>query len=57
MWQDPIVDEVRKIREEHASKFDFDLKRIFVDLQERERTSGRTYVKQPPKRVAAARAS
>jgi len=36
MWKDPIVEEVRKIREEHAARFDYDLKRIFDDLKEME---------------------
>lgn len=52
MWQDPIVEEVREVRERHAAQFDFDLERIFADLKERERTSGRTYVTLPPKRLA-----
>ena len=25
MWEDPIVEEVRKIREEHAARFGYDL--------------------------------
>jgi hypothetical protein len=51
MWHDPIVEEVRKAREEHAARFDFDLKRIFADLGEQERKSGREYVTLPPKRL------
>jgi hypothetical protein len=43
-WTDPIVEEVRKIREEHAARFDFDLTRIFEDLQKNERESGREVV-------------
>lgn len=41
MWHDPIVEEVRKAREEYAARFDYDLKRIFTDLREREKESGR----------------
>jgi len=52
MWKDPIVEEVRAIREAHAAKFDYDLKRIFADLKEQERTSGREYVSLPAKRPA-----
>ena len=52
MWQDPIVEEVRKAREEHAAKYDYDLKRIFADLKEQERKSGREYVTLPPRRLA-----
>jgi len=52
MWKDPIVEEVRAVREAHAAKFGYDLKRIFADLQEQERKSGREYVSLPAKRVA-----
>ena len=48
MRNDPIVDEIRKIREEYAAKFKFDLKAIYRDLQEKERTSGRQYVEYLP---------
>jgi hypothetical protein len=50
MWTDPIVEEVRKIREEHAARFGYDLKKIFEDLKEQERKSGREVVSLPPKR-------
>ncbi len=33
MWEDPIVNEVRKFREKHAKKCDFDLDKIFSDLK------------------------
>ena len=41
---DPIVDEVRRLRDAHAAKFNYDLKAIFRDIKEQERTSGRKYV-------------
>ena len=41
---DPIVDEVRRIRDAHAAKFNYDLKAIFRDIKEQERRSGRKYV-------------
>lgn len=52
MWNDPIVEEVRKAREEHAAKFDYDLKRIFQDLKEQEQRSGRKVVSLAPRRPA-----
>lgn len=52
MGQDPIVEEVRKARDEHAARFDYDLERIFADLEQQERDSGREYVTLPPKRLA-----
>ena len=41
---DPIVDEVRRIRDAHAAKFNYDLKAIFRDIKEQEKSSGRKYV-------------
>lgn len=41
---DPIVDEVRKFREEHAKKFNYDLRAIYEDFIEQERLSGRRFV-------------
>ena len=41
---DPIVGEVRKFREEHAKKFDYNLRSIYEDLIEQERLSGRRFV-------------
>lgn len=41
---DPIVAEVRKFREEHAKKFDYNLRVIYEDLIEQERLSGRRFV-------------
>ena len=33
---DSIIHEVRAVREQHAASFDFDLDRIFADLQARQ---------------------
>jgi hypothetical protein len=51
MWEDPIVEEVRRIREEHAAQFGYDLKAIYDDLKESEKKSGRVVVSFPPKRL------
>ncbi len=51
MWKDAIVEEVRKIREEHAARFDYDLQAIYDDLKETERRSGRKIVSLPPNRL------
>ncbi len=48
---DPIITEVRRIREQRAAKFGFDLKRIMADARRRERTSGRKVVTLAPRRV------
>ena len=36
MWEDPIVLEVRRIREELASQFNFDVGAIFEDMKKRQ---------------------
>jgi hypothetical protein len=54
VFEDPIVAEVRRIRDEHAARFGYDLDAIFRDLQDRQRTSGRQYVSFPPRRVSPA---
>ena len=51
MWEDPIVEEVRKVREAHAAQFNYDLRAIYRDLKEQERKSGKAFVSYPPRRV------
>lgn len=41
---DPIVDEVRRIRDAHAARFNYDLDSIFLDIKEREKKSGLKFV-------------
>jgi hypothetical protein len=41
---DPIVDEVRQIRDAHAARFNYDLDAIFRDLKEREKKSGLVFI-------------
>ena len=36
--KDPIVEEIRKIREAHAARFRFDLHAICEDLRKKEKT-------------------
>jgi len=36
MLDDPIVEEVRKARQEYAAKFNYDLKSIFLDIKRQE---------------------
>ena len=50
MWQDPIVEEVRQLREAYAEEFDYDLWAIHRDLKAQEEASGRKVVSFPPKR-------
>jgi hypothetical protein len=41
---DPIVDEVRRVRDAHAARFNYDLDAIFQDIKERETKSGLKFV-------------
>ena len=52
MRKDPIVEQVRKVRQRHAAKFHYDLDAICRDLKEEERKGGRKVVSLPPKRTA-----
>ena len=37
MWEDPIVSEVRCIREDLAARFDFDVDAIFADFRQKQK--------------------
>lgn len=53
MWNDPIVEEVRRARGEYAARLHHDLDAIFRDLQERQeqaREEGWEVVSLPPRR-------
>lgn len=41
---DPIVDEVRRVRDEHAARFNYDLHAIFLDVKKREKERGLHFV-------------
>ena len=41
---DPIVKEVRRARDAHAARFNYDLDAIYQDIKEQERKSGRKCV-------------
>lgn len=43
-WSDPIVDEVRRVRDAYAARFNYDLRAIFRDLKEQEKRSGRKVI-------------
>ncbi len=48
---DAIVDEVRRVRDAHAAKFNYDLDAIFQDIKEEEKKSGLKFVSYPPRRT------
>jgi hypothetical protein len=47
MWRDPLVQEIRAIRESYAERFDYDLRAIYRDLKKLERQNGRPIVSPP----------
>ena len=54
MYKDEILEELWKIREEHAAKFNYDLNAIYEDLkrgEEEERKRGRKFVSFAAKKV------
>jgi hypothetical protein len=52
-WRDPIVEEVRRARDAHARSLGYDLDRIIADIKQRERVSGRRFVRPRPRRIPA----
>lgn len=50
MWNDEIVEEVRKARDEYAAQFNYDLDAIFKDLKQQEEKSDREVITRPPKK-------
>ena len=49
MQADPIVDEVRRVRQEYANRFGYDLRAIAADLRKREQERPERLVSFPPK--------
>jgi len=47
--KDPIVEEVRKIRDAHAASFGYDLHAICEDLRKKEKSCAHRVVSLPPK--------
>ena len=50
MWKDEILEEIYRIREEHAKAFNYDLKAICDDLRRRQTASGRKIISKPLRR-------
>ncbi len=49
--EDHIVEEIRRIREEHAAQFNYDVDAIFADLKRLGAESGRPHVSFGPRRI------
>lgn len=50
MVDDPIVEEIRQARQQHATKFNFDLQAIYQDLKQQEASSSWRIVAFPPRK-------
>jgi hypothetical protein len=44
MYRDEIVEEVRKVREQHLAKFNYDIKAMCEDARKRQADSGHAVV-------------
>ncbi len=49
--KDPIIAEIRQIREAYAKRFNYDVHAMLRDLRARQIKSGRKTVSLPPKRI------
>ena len=47
MWNDSIVEETRKIRDEIAARFNYDVEALGRDYQEQQIKEGRVVVRRP----------
>ncbi len=52
MKNDPIVEEIRQIRDEYAAQFNYDLLALFQDLKQQEQLNPKTHHRLQPKRIA-----
>jgi len=55
--KDPIVEEVRTFRDEHARRFKYDLDAIFADIRRHQAACGRPLVRLSPRRIVEKRLS
>jgi hypothetical protein len=49
MWKDPIVEETRRLRDEYASKLNYNIDEIHEDLQRQQALSTKKTVSFPPR--------
>lgn len=52
MWKDEVLEEIHKIREEHAKAFNYDLQAICDDLKKKQATSDRQVISKPLKQLS-----
>jgi hypothetical protein len=54
-YSDPIVDDVRAIRDAIAKEFDYDIEKLADAIKAHEVQSGRKIVRLPPRKVTTVR--
>ena len=47
---DPLIQEIRRIKEANAAKYGFNIRAMVEDMRRREKLSGRKVVTSPPRR-------
>lgn len=57
MYTDPIIDEIRRFRDEYAARFNYDVTAMLDDIRRRQKASGKKTVSRPPKRIVTANGS
>jgi hypothetical protein len=57
MWEDEIIDELHRIREEHAKSFNYDLDAMFEDWQKKQAIGSHQIITQPSSNSAADRSN
>ncbi len=57
MWKDPVVEDVRAIRDGYARGFDYDLGKICEDLRRQQAEAESEVVTLPPKRLIKSNAA
>jgi len=50
MWKDPVVEEIHRIRDEQAKKFNYDLHAICEDARAKQMSAGHKVVSRSPKK-------
>ena len=53
MYEDSVVAEVRRIKEEHAARYGYDVRAIAAALRKEQEKGGRKVVSLPAKRLPA----
>ncbi|NOT48623.1 MAG: hypothetical protein HOP17_12850 [Acidobacteria bacterium] len=55
MFEDPIVEEVRRVRDKLAARFDYNIEAIVENARKEQAASGRNTVSLPPRKPGARR--